>query len=419
MSELIPDSLRSRYRAVLDKQLAHVTTTLCRVSWDNRQLDAILLNTLGDCLMVLEAAAFVARYVREDMTLKHAVRPAKVSEALLDQVANDLANATHRHGQIFYRQVGPLHVVGTVIPEHGVKDVSIAGYAAVCFATVPDDEQDRDLMIAFHGQCTAALLWQVLQQRVRVFLPVAPRLAEAYWMSARNRGDGDLRTPPWESRGKEAIRTVTLGFDLRKSTFCMDNADDPKKFAFWLDDMVQILMRIAHRYGGIFDKFTGDGALVHFLVQEPNGTNAVTHAVLCAVAMQKAINEHLARLRGFLRLDSEVIGGGIGVDIADARWMLDERDNPITVGRGVVYACRLMDSSKARKVRLTNIAYQDLDDEKLKRLFVATRFTSKEFGPDLELNVWELENAVDVPLPAADERAVADICHEVWRRRPS
>src|SRR6185369_1127111 len=137
--------------------------------------------------------------------------------------------------------------------------------------------------------------------------------------------------------------------------FCMENADDPKKFAYWLDDMVQILMHIAHYYGGIFDKFTGDGALVHFPVDTSeiiDGRNAVTAAVFCSIAMQKGMAYHLGRLRKFLRLDSKVVGGAIGIDVALAHWTLDERHNPITVGRGVVNACRLMDGTKAGCVRL-------------------------------------------------------------------
>lgn len=405
--------------ASLAQSLAIVTATMCRHGWENRDVDASLLQRLEDCLVILGASAFIARYVREGVTLGHAPAMAQVSDEVLGAVAAELTKGLSARDLISYRRVGDLFVIGTAIPGRRVDDEggnAIVGYTALCFsaACLPEGSE-RDLMITFHGYCTSALLWYVLQQRVRVFLSLAPGAAEEYWMMARRRTRETPRVPPWETEGG---RTVTLGFDLRKSTFCMEKADDPKKFALWLDEMVEILRRIAHYYSAIFDKFTGDGVLVHFPVRfsDPNDFEAVTGAVLCSIAMQKAIEEHLIRLRRFLRLDSKVLGGGIGIDVAHAFWKLDDRDNPIVVGRGVVDACRLMDGTKARRIRLTNIAYQALDGGGLKKLFKAASFTSKEVDRDMEVQVWELDDALGAPLLPADEHAVAAICKAVWSR---
>jgi class 3 adenylate cyclase len=430
-------------RSVDAERLATITTTLCLNAWDNKHLDSELLRSLDTCLSVLEAAACVTRYSVEDITLTRALPSSKIPEDRLAKITELLVSGPHDADGGFYREVEELHIIGVVITEPTSEQTDtkpiIVGYSALCFiASKMPNGTERGRMVAFHSRCTAPLLWQVLQQRTRVFLPVSPRAAVRYWNDAAripsehkmpgtgNKsiwGEPKTLVPPWNSRGKKPLRTVTLGFDLRKSTFCMENADDPIRFAGWLDDMVQILMRISHHYGGIFDKFTGDGALVHFPEEDHkeifSKQCAVTAAVVCAVAMQKGMSYHLRRLRKILRLDSKVVGGAIGVDIDWAHWTLDERDNPITVGRGVVNACRLMDSTKAGCIRLTNIAYQTLDDQQLKSLFFSRPFTSKEFGPDMGITAWELQNAARIssfPVPGDDGR-ISQICKTIWDRR--
>jgi class 3 adenylate cyclase len=146
--------------------------------------------------------------------------------------------------------------------------------------------------------------------------------------------------------------------------------------------------------GGIFDKFTGDGALVHFLEKECKlvyDRKPVDAALSCAVDMHRAIEIHLERLRKFLRLNSELIGASIAIDISDAFWSLDHRDNPITVGRGVVGACRLCDSASAGVVRMTNIAYQELSSSIILKLpeVREEHFSSKELKEEMKVTVWE------------------------------
>jgi class 3 adenylate cyclase len=107
----------------------------------------------------------------------------------------------------------------------------------------------------------------------------------------------------------------------------------------------------------VFDKFTGDGVLVHFLDDESRaivGRPACDAALTAALAMQRAITRHLVRLRGFLRSNSKLLGGGIGIDTGEAHWSLDYASQPIVVGKGVVYSCRLGDGARSGAIRLTN-----------------------------------------------------------------
>ena len=146
-----------------------------------------------------------------------------------------------------------------------------------------------------------------------------------------------------------------------------------------------------------------------------DGRKAVTAAVLCAVAMQHATRQHLSRLRLMLRLNSHIVGGAIGIDVAAAHWSLDHRHNPITVGRGVVNACRLMDSTKAGGIRLTNIAYQRLLDRQLQQLFVEVPFTSKEFDSEKMITAWEFQQPLS-PIADLQQRQIRAICQAAWEQ---
>lgn len=403
--------------------LASVVTTLALRCWSNQHLDNDLREALDGCLRVLGAAAVIVHFDREDVTLAYALRGH--DELALMNEARRCLTALPTDKPIVQQLCG-LEAVGSWIFENarplGKPDaegadrkIVVMGYSTICFKALPEESVERDGLITFHSRASAGMLFQAFQHRARLFLPFAPRWAERYWIeSGRDRGAAKL-FPPWES-ATEPLRTATLGFDLRKSTFCMENADNPKAFAEWLDQLVQILMRISHLYGGVFDKFTGDGVLVHFLSHACkiiDGRKAVTAAVLCAVAMQHATRQHLDRLRKILRLNSHIVGGAIGIDVAFAHWSLDHRHNPITVGRGVVNACRLMDSTKAGGIRLTNIAYQRLLDRQLQQLFVEVPFTSKEFDEDKKITAWELRQALS-PIADVQQLQIREICKSAW-----
>lgn len=405
--------------------LASVVTTLSLRCWSNEHLDTDLRDAFAGCLRVLGATAVIVHFDRENVTIAYALRR-----------ADELHLANEARGRFLDLRVDEpivsrlhnLHVVGSWIFENSRplgkpnaegadRQRTAMGYAVLCFDALPDSPVDRDRFITFHSRACAGMFFQVLQLRARLFLPFAPRMAESYWNESGEDPATAKLTPPWDPT-KQPLRTATLGFDLRKSTFCMENADNPKAFAEWLDQLVQILMNVSHLYGGVFDKFTGDGVLVHFLSDACKiiyGRKAVTAAVLCAVAMQHATRQHLGRLRKMLRLNSHVVGGAIGVDVAYAHWSLDHRHNPITVGRGVVNACRLMDSTRAGGIRLTNIAYQRLLDPQLQQLFVEVPFTSKEFDDEKKITAWELQQTL-APIADIQQQQIRDICTAAWEQ---
>ena len=271
-------------------------------------------------------------------------------------------------------------------------------YCALVFRREAVDRlhAQRDQILNERCRSTTYVIFEALRQRTDLFLPFPPKVSERYWEDAvKPKGTACVLRPPWTAEAP--LATVSLSFDLRKSTFCMENADSPENFSTWIDQLVRILTSIAHSQGGVFDKFTGDGALVHFLereCQEVYGKVAVVAALECAIGMQRATARHLEKLREFLRQDSERLGGAIGIDEALAHWSLDHRNNPIVVGRGVVGACRLGDGTPAGRIRLTNITYRRLLSAGGKYPFHGVSFTSKEFSKEMKLIAWELEAAL-------------------------
>jgi class 3 adenylate cyclase len=292
------------------------------------------------------------------------------------------------------------------------------------------EQRMEDKFVSFHGRSTLPMLFHIMLYRESRFTPFPGRISQRYWEDSAElmKADTepkrkDVLRPPWDT--DELQRTATLSFDLRKSTFCMEHADKHKKFGDWLDQMVEILTGVCHLHGGVFDKFTGDGALIHFLQKEfvvvYENKDPVEAAMDCAVDMHRAIGIHLERLREFLRFDCQLLGAGIAIDISDTYWALDHRDNPITVGRGVVGACRLCDRTPAGKIHMTNIAYRALTPEILNKLPHprVVPLESKEFNKEMEITVWEFTMPSDPPeLELGSRDTIANLCKWVCDRPP-
>ena len=268
------------------------------------------------------------------------------------------------------------------------------------------------------------ILADAFRHHDRRFAAFPPRVIERYWEDAPRAADPTqpidpsrpVLQPPWASG--ELVPTATLSIDLRKSTYCMEYARSERDFGDWLDQMVEKMRHIAHQHCGIFDKFTGDGALVHFLDQECREIykqSAVDAAVHCAADMQRAVDIHMRVLRGFLHHDSVKFGAGIAIDTGPAFWSTDHRDNPIVVGKGVVGACRVGDKAPRGRIRFTNQAYHDVSEHLRGRLgpIVQEPLSTKETSDDLPLLCWEVRMEQVDPRVGKGVQAVEDMCNRV------
>jgi class 3 adenylate cyclase len=384
----------------LADQLSYVAKTLCGKAWTLRNIDAELQRLLNQCLHKLDCVGVVAFFAEGPVILQHFL-PAAVPEGQsARELARQIASRIEPHlagntCPISVREEvrGLTAVAGTCLPPVTGAHPGKGGFCALVYRPRNADPTLLDRADTFHAHSTVGLIYQVLLHRVRMFSPFAPSASEAYWddADARLAADVPRLVPPWALA--RSISTATLSLDLRKSTFCMENAHPPSRFALWLDQLVQILTRVTHLHGGVFDKFTGDGALVHFLAaneSDESVARAVDIAFECALSMHRAMRLHVDLLRTFLRFESDILGAAIGLDVAPTYWSLDHRNNPITVGRGVVNACRIGDKTEAGGTRVTNIAYQHLLRTRGGGHFRKVPFVSKEVPADMKVKVWEL-----------------------------
>jgi len=408
--------------------LSAVAHTVCLRTWDKRDVDQELQRALVNALSLIKAVGIIAKFTEEHVCLPFLLPGCGIEAVRLDAVIEEIQQQASRAHIEFSLESEALSVAAAVMSSDSAiakTDPTKRDWCALLFVDVPEKQTTRESLLGFHSRATVGVLFQVLRHRARLFLPFAPAVADRYWRDAFRPAETRLQ-PPWLAT--ESLDTVTLSFDLRKSTFCMEHAVDAIRFARWIDQLVRILTRITHIHGGIFDKFTGDGVIAHFLVKECDAVgkrSAVVSALDCAISMQYAVMTHLPQLRKILVHDSDLLGGGIGIDAEPAQWDLDHRKNPVTVGRGVVNACRLGDKARAGTIRVTNIAYQILiedlakEPDKLasfKRLpFRQVPYSSKDYDAAMKLKVWELVGASRY---IGSRQEIDDLRDEVYRTTP-
>jgi len=279
------------------------------------------------------------------------------------------------------------------------------------------DESFEEYHARHYSRPICLMLFDIFRNREHRLAAFPKEISERYWQDSAcmRHQQSDSLAPPWEGNGKTGCRTATLSIDLRRSTFCMEQADEGWMFGEWLDELVKILTAVTHNNGGVFDKFTGDGALVHFLERECSvvySKPAVSAAVMCAIEMQVAVEFHLKRLRKFLRFDSGKLGAGVAIDVSEAFWSIDGSDSPIVVGRGVVGACRLGGGAQAKTIRLSNIAWQGLDQELKSRIkgAVEVAIKTKEWPEEMEVLAWEFKALIS---PESD---IPKICEHIYKK---
>jgi hypothetical protein len=198
---------------------------------------------------------------------------------------------------------------------------------------------------------------------------LAPEISEKFWNLHDDLAADVYRTRPWEEDGRQNSRnvlTATLCLDLRRSTFVLESVIDQKKHSIWLERLVCALKEVARLRLGVFDKFTGDGVLAHFPVYafeahdlEAASERAAAQCVASSWEMITATELCNDYMMCNLTIEPKDYGASVGVAIDNALWSMSTGGAPITVGRGVVHACRLSQGERGT-VEMTNAAFQHI-----------------------------------------------------------
>lgn len=257
---------------------------------------------------------------------------------------------------------------------------------------------------ADEGHDLCAVFFAYFDQMLRdlSFVPMA--MIQAEWSKALHRtkhaNSGDARHRaglPWGEDAPRETPTITLSLDLRKSTFAMQQTRDRKEYAGWLEAVAELAREITLQNGGIFDKFTGDGVICHFVYPAEGESKAagkdqaLLAAISCAVELIRAMQLHIGDVISQLKFTSGAFGPAVGMAVDMATWSLDRDGKPVVVGQGIVNACRL-NGGDAGQIILTN----DLKHMIL-RLVPSMKFeqhplgdTHKEFPAAMKAECWRM-----------------------------
>jgi class 3 adenylate cyclase len=162
----------------------------------------------------------------------------------------------------------------------------------------------------------------------------------------------------WEKLlAKSPVDAFVLSLDIRKSTELMRLAVTHEAFADFITALSLGLGLIIVNSHGIYDKFTGDGALAYFpsfYSGDEAGYWALKAAGECHACFERQYREH----RNSFKTVPAAAGLGIGID-AGAVSIVRILEAPTVVGEPVVGACRL-GAADAGKTLVNQQAYDRL-----------------------------------------------------------
>lgn len=203
----------------------------------------------------------------------------------------------------------------------------------------------RAVMLALSGATTALVMLRARRLLHRAVTEASERASIARFLPAEI---GPLmegsNLEVWR-RGRRQEITV-LFVDLRGSTALAEHMD-PALLSVFISSFRRRVMQAAQTYGGVVDKFIGDGALLIFGIPQPEPDDA-TRAILCA----REIIRLVARWNAKRRFDPPV-RVGIGLHTGEAFCGVlgaQERLEFTVLGDVVNVAARIEQATKRFKV---------------------------------------------------------------------
>ncbi len=174
--------------------------------------------------------------------------------------------------------------------------------------------------------------------------------------------------PDWEERFRrdelldavidgEPIQMFVMAADIRESTTLMKEAVRFERFALVMDKFVSSVRRGIRRSGGWFDKFTGDGFLAYWIVQQ--GTAEEYERGFVQAAGNMALTAHSLvdlfrrRVMEDFRSNSRNLSAGVGLSMgldAGPGYLVKIADELTVVGSPVVGAVRMVTAAASHEI---------------------------------------------------------------------
>ena len=233
--------------------------------------------------------------------------------------------------------------------------------------------------------------------------------------------------PDWEQRFRkhelldaivdnQPMQMFVMAADIRESTTLMKEAIRFERFAVVMDKFVSAVRRGIRSYGGWFDKFTGDGFLAYWIVQQDPPEDYEKRFVQTAgdvVHTSKSLVDlfHRRVLEDF-RSNSRNLSGGVGLSIgldAGPGYLVTIADELTVVGPPVVGAVRMVTASAPKEVVANVFLGERIRDEQVGAYEALGVRVAREFRPTKEYprgqEVYALTFDDAAVTPDADESA--------------
>jgi hypothetical protein len=140
-----------------------------------------------------------------------------------------------------------------------------------------------------------------------------------------------------------AIEAIVLTVDIRRSSSVLKESIDIPQYAKILDDFVAEFRTVLHYHGGWFDKFTGDGFICYWLVENSFADRMETVLDFCCSVMDNFRTYYYPAFVSNMRNEPAGIGLSIGVD-AGPCYLTPIVGDLTIIGSPIVGSVRMCDS---------------------------------------------------------------------------
>ncbi len=186
------------------------------------------------------------------------------------------------------------------------------------------------------------------------------------------------------------LATYTLCLDIRKSTDLMVVCKSMNDYYSFIEDIISTSNEIITKHNGIYDKFTGDGILCHFI--EEIDEKSYLSCMQCAIELHKNFKKWYKKYTKNEKFKLDILNIGIGIGIDYGQVFFKVRTNQLfAIGESVNYACRLSSAPAGRTYFNTNAYFNIIK----KDFYLCHLFTNKEInikGKESSIMAYEFNN---------------------------
>jgi len=159
---------------------------------------------------------------------------------------------------------------------------------------------------------------------------------------------------------KQREKIVSVVFDIRSSQHLLDTLKPNQFFEFLISFVLTAKEKLfSKEYKGIYDKFTGDGLIVHFSKNMSGNTfadKAIKYSKEVIGTSVNILNEIFTQMSINYSKD---VGVCAGIDYGEIMWLRNGVELT-PVGQSIVYAHRLCSEASKGEILVNNLAYNKI-----------------------------------------------------------